>query len=470
MSFMKVDTNILNAKIVFPTQIIEGGISIKDGTIVSIGKEPHLPSANKRIDIKGKLLIPGAIDAHVHISAESRLPGGEDFLSCTSAAAVGGVTLIGIMPNTKILTEHRASFLKNRAAFDGKGVIDYSLLGAFSGGENKDFSKFIPELWEEGAIAIKGYMHNHRPHRKLKASYDGEMLWALEQIAKVGAIANVHCENEWMQEWNRNRIMAGESRDAEAFLKFAPPIVEYEAGIRFLYYCKITGARGMMVHTSLPELVMEAEKGKKEGHPHHVETCPHYLYFSEDSLREKGVWVRCAPTLRDKARVRKMWEMIDKGYVDTLASDHVPSSRDVMEKAQAEQNFFQAGGGLPNIEHLVNSLMNGVNEGWANLFNVVSIITERPAKIYGLYPKKGIIQVGSDADLVAIDMNKVTKIRSENLVTKAGWSSFEGMRFKGSPVLTLVRGEIIAQDGKPVGKAGFGEFVPRIGSRPTSRK
>ena len=114
--------------------------------------------------------------------------------------------------------------------------------------------------------------------------------------------------------------------------------------------------------------------------------------------------------------------------------------------------------------------MNGVNEGWANLFNVVSTITERPARLYGLYPKKGVIQVGSDADLVAIDMHKVTKISSETLVTKAGWSSFEGMSFKGSPVLTLVRGEVVAQDGKPVGKAGFGELVPRLGSRPTQGK
>ena len=160
---MKVDTNILNAKLVFSDQIIEGGVSINDGKIVTIGKKPHLPSADRTIDLNGKLLIPGAIDAHVHLFADARIPGGEDFTSETVAAAVGGVTLMGIMPNTEILTEHRASFLTNKASCDGKGVIDYSLLGAFSGGENKDFSKFIPELWEEGAIAIKGYMHNHRP-------------------------------------------------------------------------------------------------------------------------------------------------------------------------------------------------------------------------------------------------------------------------------------------------------------------
>ena len=338
--------------------------------------------------------------------------------------------------------------------------MDYSLLGAFSGGENKDFSKFIPELWEEGAIAIKGYMHNHRPHRKLKASYDGEMLWALEQIAKVGALANVHCENEWMQEWNRNKIMAGESRDAEAFLRFSPPIVEYEAGKRFLYYCKVTGARGMMVHTSLPELVLEAEKGKNQGHPHYVETCPHYLYFSEDDLRKGGVFYKCAPTLRDKETVRQMWVMLDKGYVDTIASDHVPTPRHVLE--ESKDDLMTKGGGMPQLEHMLNSIMNGVNQGLTNIYTAIQALTEKPAKIYGLYPRKGTIQVGSDADLVLVDMNQELKITQEVIISKANRSTFENMTLKGNPILTMVRGEIIVEDRQIVGKPNYGQFVSRV--------
>jgi dihydroorotase (multifunctional complex type) len=458
---MKVDTKIINAKVFLSTDIIEAGVAINEGKIVAIGKETSLPEAEKTINAKGNLLMPGVIDGHAHLGTKSRFPDGEDFTSGSATAAVGGVTLLGVMPGGDgVLTENRDTFLSKKEGLKGKSIVDYSLLGAFSGGEDKDFSRFIPELWEEGAIAIKGYMHNHRPHRILKASYDGEMLWALEQIAKVDAIANVHCENEWMQEWNRQKIMEGDKRDAEAYLKFSPPIVEYEAGIRFLYYCKVTGARGLMVHTSLPELVMEAEKGKKEGYSLYVETCPHYLYFTEDDLRKGGVYYKCAPTLRDKDTVRKMWEMLDKGYIDTIASDHVATPRHVLE--ESKDDLMTGGAGMPQLEHMINSVMNGVNKGWANIYNAIKALTEKPAKIYRLYPKKGTIQVGSDADLVLVDMDQELKITQETIITKANRSTFEGMTLKGNPVLTMVRGEIVVENRQVIGKPEYGQFVSRV--------
>jgi dihydroorotase (multifunctional complex type) len=458
---MKVDSKIINAKVFLPTQIVEAGVAINKGKIIAIGKETTLPEAETTINAKGKLLIPGIIDGHAHLSIKPFRADGEDFTSGSVAAAVGGVTLLGVMPGSDgYLTENKETFLRKKEGLKGKSYVDYSLLGAFSGGENKDFSKWIPELHSEGAIAIKGYMHNHRPHRILKASYDGEMLYALDYIAKVGAIANVHCENEWMQEWNRQRILEGPDRDAEAYLKFSPPIVEYEAGIRFLYYCKFTGARGLMVHTSLPELVMEAEKGKREGYQHHVETCPHYLYFTEDDLRKGGSFYKCAPTLRDKETVRKMWEMLDKGYIDTIASDHVPTPRDILEKSN--EDLMSGGAGMPQLEHMTNSVMHGVNKGLSNIYTAVQALTEKPAKIYGLYPRKGVIQIGSDADLVLVDLDKELKITQDNVVTRANRSTFEGMTLKGNPVMTMVRGQVIVEDRQLVVKKKIGEFVKRV--------
>lgn len=458
---MAAETVIVNAKIVLASDVIQGGVAISEGKIVAIAKEASLPEADRTIDARGNLLIPGAIDAHVHVRATSLQPGGEDLTSTTEAAAVGGVTFIGIMPQGEVLTENRDSFRRNKARYEGRSIVDYGMLGAFSGGEGKDFSKFIPELWEEGAIAIKGYMHDHRPNRTLKASYDGEMLWALEQIAKTDAIANVHCENEWMQVWNLEQIMKGDRRDGTAYLRYSPPIVEYEAGKRFLYLCKVTRARGLLVHTSLPELVEEAANGKREGYPLYVETCPQYLYFSDDDVKEKGIWFKCAPTLRDKNRVRDMWKLLERGFVDTIASDHVPTPRSVMEEAAKSGDLFKYGAGMPHIEFLVNGLMNGVNKGWVSLANAVRALGEKPARIYKLFPRKGVIQIGSDADLVIVDMNKELKVTRDALITKTGWSSFEGMTLKGNPVLTMVRGEIVAQDRKVLGKPGDGVFVPR---------
>jgi dihydroorotase-like cyclic amidohydrolase len=214
----------------------------------------------------------------------------------------------------------------------------------------------------------------------------------------------------------------------------------------------------------MPELVMEAEYGRREGYPLFIETCPHYLYHSDDDFKERGIWLKCAPTLRDKDTVRKMWTMLDKGYIDTIASDHVPTPYDDLMEAHISGNVFEAGGGFPNIEHTVDSLMNGVNKGLANIVEVVKTITIKPAKLYGLYPKKGVIALGSDADLVVVDMKKEKKITRDNALTKATWTTFDGMTLKGVPVMTFLRGEIVAREGEFIGKVD-GNFVPRIDSK-----
>ena len=209
---------------------------------------------------------------------------------------------------------------------------------------------------------------------------------------------------------------------------------------------------------------MEAEYGRREGYPLYIETCPHYLYFSEDDFRERGIWLKCAPTLRNKDTVRKMWTMLDKGYIDTIASDHVPTPYDDLLEAQNTGNVFEVGGGFPNIEHTVDSLMNGVNNGLVNILEAIKALTIKPAKIYGLYPKKGVIALGSDADLVVVDMKKEKKICRDNAETKAGWTTFDDMTLKGIPVMTILRGEVVARDGEYVGEAN-GDFVPRLDSK-----
>lgn len=461
---MKVDTVITNAKVVLSSDIVEAGVAISDGKITAISKDSLLPEADRRIDAKGNLLIPGAIDGHLHIAPRPAGPDREDFASVTAAAAVGGVTLVCIMPQGDPLTESGETFRRKKAEFEGQGIVDYSMLGAFSGGEGKDFSKLIPELWQEGAISIKGYMHNHRPERRLKASYDGELLWALEVIAKIGGLASVHCENEFIRTWNMERIMEGKRSDPETFLRFSPPIVEYEAGRRFIYFCKETGARGMVVHSSLPELVMEVENAKRDGYPVYVETLPHFLYFTEDDFKKRGYWFKSHPPVRDKSKVEGLWKMLDKGYIDTISSDHVATPRSEIEEAEKQGDVVNMIPGMPNIEHTVDSIMNGVSRGWVNLLKAVKALAENPARIYGLYPKKGAIQVGSDADLVIVDLNKEMKVTQDTVITKAGWTAYEGMTFRGIPIMTMLRGQVIVQDRQVLGKPGYGEFVPRVDS------
>jgi dihydroorotase-like cyclic amidohydrolase len=222
----------------------------------------------------------------------------------------------------------------------------------------------------------------------------------------------------------------------------------------------VTGARGMMVHTSLPELVQEAQRGKEEGFRTYVETCPQYLYFTDEDMVRRGIWLKCAPTVRDKARVAGMWEMAEKGWIDTMGSDHVPTSREDMSKGDA--NFWEVGAGMPNIEFMTQSLLNGVNQGWLSLQRVPKILSEGPAKLYNLYPKKGAIQLGSDADLVIADLKASYKVTQDNIVSKAKWSPFESLTLQGMVVTTLVRGEPVMLDGVSVGKPEHGSYQPRL--------
>ena len=190
-----------------------------------------------------------------------------------------------------------------------------------------------------------------------------------------------------------------------------------------------------------------------------VESCPHCFRLTEDDMAEKGPWVKFTPPMRDAASAAKMWELLDAGAIHSIGSDHNAYVRS--EKQAGEDDVWLAPNGIPGVETILPMMLDGANKGLVSVERLAEMMAFNPARLFGLFPRKGLIQVGSDADLAVVDMEMERTIRSEELVTKCGWSPYEGQSLKGWPVLTLVRGEVVARDGKVLGTPGFGEFVGR---------
>ena len=440
---MTVDLVIKNGKLVSPRGIVEGGIAINDGIIVSIAKLPNLPRADKVIDVKGNVILPGILDGHSHTDMPPETP-----FTGTKAAAYGGITTILDMPGGPAGNAYTPSkFEEKRKLFEKKSFIDFALHGGCPSGYTEGN---LEKIWKLGATGIKYFMTRVG---------DGDILQSFKELFKVNGLALIHAENGDMIKHNIEKLRAQNRKDPKAHLESRPPITEIEAGERIISFLKETNIRGLIAHTSLPETVWNVKKNFNKTDIY-IETCPQYLFLTTEDVIEKGPWATFAPPARNKERVVEMWNLLNKGWVDTIATDHVPESKEVKELGV--DDIFDAPNGIPGIETMLPVMLTAVNEGKTTLQQLVALMSENPAKIYGLFPRKGSFNLGSDGDLVVIDMKKTKQIKNEEIVSACGWSPFEGFKIKGVPVLSMNRGNIILEDGEVVGKPGGAVFIPRM--------
>jgi dihydroorotase-like cyclic amidohydrolase len=192
----------------------------------------------------------------------------------------------------------------------------------------------------------------------------------------------------------------------------------------------------------------------------YVETCTQYLYLTEEDVKKNGPWNKFAPpprTKEDKAKIRRL---LQEGWIDTVATDHAPYSKD--RKQAGLEDIFEAPNGMPGLETFLPLLLNGVSEGWLSLERVSEIAAERPAQIYGIYPRKGVLAPGCDADMVIVDMDKEREISNEDQITACGWSPYDGMKVKGWPTMSIIRGKVVMKYDEVLSKKGSGKFIPRL--------
>lgn len=449
---MKADLLVKNGKVVSPTSIVEANIFVKDGKIIGITDSSVCGEAKQIIDAVGLYVIPGVVDPHVHMM-DPGYTEREDFITGTRAAAYGGVTTVIEHHRTEPPVYSAKELGEKINYLSGRSVVDFSLMG----GGNPENIDNLEAMWDKGVTSFKMFtcsLH-HQPAMLL-----GNLFEALTRIKEFNGLALIHCEDDSLTTLGEELLKKQGRFDYLSHYDWRSVLAEEIAVEGVIQVAKKTGAQVVIAHVSSPHLLDKIKAARDSGYPIHSESCPHYFYLSTEDLKAKGPWVKFAPSVRHPEVVKEMWNKLNQGYVSYLGSDHCPFPVEVKQKGV--DNIWEAPNGIPGVETSLRLMLNAVNQGLTTLNKVVELMCQNPAKIYGLYPQKGAIMTGGDADLVIIDMEKEDVLSNQKVVSKCSWTPYDGMRIKGVPEHVLLRGQIIVKNGTVIGEPGTGKFIPRL--------
>jgi len=445
-----VDTVIKNGKLVTRNRIKESGIAIDNGRIVALGEDIFLPEASRIIDAGGKYILPGLVDPHVHLGILGL--GGEDTKD-TIGAAFGGVTTIGnFLPPGATIDEWKEFWNKN-------SIIDFFFHGRVNSSETS-VREISLSARRQGVSSFKFHMAAKGPEyraRGLETPDDGLFWAAFKEIAALGypARAQVHAETKEIIDRLTPPIMAQHRQDLAAWDEARPTFCETLAVEKAISFARASGAPLYICHVTNAESMDVIAKAKAEGLPVVGETCIHYLTVNK--LTPLGPVGKLEPPLRDEWHSQALWQGLTRGSIECVGTDHCPFNKAIKE------DLWQRRPGVPGLEFLLPLMLSeGVNKGRITLEKLVEVCSYNPAKVFGIYPKKGTIEVGSDADLVIIDLEKTGKLSVETAHHHSNFSLYEGWEVKGLPVLTMLRGQILVEDNKLVATRATGNYIPRF--------
>ncbi len=425
-----------------------GALLIDDGIIAAVADSLAGVRADSVIDAAGRLVLPGVIDSHVHSLS---FPG-EGFFHSTRSAAAGGVTTIVDMPvDAPAGIADPEALAAKIALVEKESVTDVALLGSVK----DDTIGNIPLLRDGGVCGFKLSLFDTDPHRFPRVS-DGCLLDAFAAIADTGLTAGVHAENDEIVRHLIARHMDQGKTYPKAHCETRPPVSETESVLKALEFAWATGVRLHLYHVSLSRSVDLANYYRGQGVRVSAETCPHYLVFSEDDMDALAGRLRINPPVREGKERGLLWQKIKAGEIDTVSSDHAPWPAERKESA----SIFGCASGCPGVETLLPLVYSeGVAAGRISLADIIRVTCEAPARLFGLYPKKGSLLPGSDADLVILDPEKRWTVRAGELCAHAGWTPYEGMEVTGRVETTIVRGTVVYHKGAFPGNKGTGRFV-----------
>ena len=437
---------IRNARLVLREGVIHGELSVDEGCISEISVGP-LPKGEREIDAGNKIVIPGVVDAHAHIY-DPKHPRRESFLSGSMLAAAGGVTsLFTVFPG---IPEPK-SIRKMIRIGKKNSIVDFAL---HAGNITPDALAQIPALGALGACSfgistLLPYAQNDEGLREL-----------MRAIKDVAGIASVHAEDAEIIEKNFERLRSEGRKDILAHAESSPNESEEKAVKRVCRLAEEVDCQLNLTHITTRQSVKFVAEAKRKRAGVTAQTCPHYLVFTKEAMLSRGPYLKVSPALRSSEDCAALWDGLARGDIDIVASDHAPRLR--RGKEIGWKDIWKAQSGIPGIGTMVRLMLSeGVMKGRLALERLVDAMCTRPAQIFGLYPRKGVISVGSEADLVLIDLEKRERISAEKLSPTVGWTPYEGMEVKGVPTMTISRGEIIAEDGVAIGKRGRGKFLAR---------
>jgi allantoinase len=389
---------------------------------------------------------------HTHLREPSKIER-EGFASGTASAAAGGITTVVEMPQADPLVADVESFtLKQELASRGS-IADFGLYAAAIGQTAKE----LAALREAGAIAFKAFTCNSAPgYPKLAGE---ELAECMAQLHELDALLIVHAEDDEQLQAGIARMRAEGRVDPRAHADSRPPKVEIDAIAAVTKLAERAGARLHVAHVSTAEGVRLVAEARASGASVTCETCPHYLLMDTTDLDRLGPWARCAPAVRDRAEVERLWDILLDGEIDAIASDHSPYTYE--DKEAGQEDIFEAKLGLNVIQVMLPAVFSeGMRRG-LSLTRFAELSAAGPAKILGLYPRKGSISVGADADLAIWDPTVRWRVSRHQLLSRFPWTPLEGREIVGRVETTIRRGEVIYTDGGIVAHPGSGRFIGR---------
>lgn len=455
-----MDLIVKGGTVVSPYGRKQTDVMIDQGKIVAVGDSAGF-QADRVIDAAGKMVIPGGIDPHVHVESPymGRL-GGDDYYSATVAAAMGGTTAVVdfVKPAEGVplldLAKKRVSMARDRGA-----VVDFSFHIVLNKASEKNL-RDIKKLVEFGTPTFKMYTTTTK---------DGDILELMEEVKKSGGMTYIHSENADIIGYNVAKTLSAEKTGWIYQAITRPNITEEEAIQRMTLFARRLGAAVFIAHVSTHEGAEICREAKEKGLPVYAETCPHYLVFTEEKLKEEeGLLYMQTPPLRKEEDNSALWNALKRRAIYVTSTDHASFSRSekAMDLKKGEdgkyiQEFDKVTNGVPGIELRLPTLINGVSEGKLTWEDLVFVNSYGAAKILGFYPDKGLIEAGADADIVLVDPEKEVTVSNAMLHMKVDYSAYEGMKFRGWPVMTIQKGVILTEEGKFVGPKGHGKFIER---------
>lgn len=447
---------IKGGTIVTATDSYIADVAVDDGKIVEIGKDLSV-DADKVVDASGKLVLPGAIDAHTHMA----MPFGgtvsaDSYESGTRAAVCGGVTTIFDYP-----VQHKGETIlglinQKREVLEKEACCDYAFHCCITDLNDGEILNEMKEAVDAGITSFKCFL----VYKKEGMMVDDAMLTKLLLRAKeLGAMINVHAENPDLIDLRTEQYLKEGKTSAWYHYMSRPEFVEAEADKRVVHWASHLHTPVYIVHMADKEGLDECIRSKEEGNDIYIETCPQYLEFTCDVYkREDGRNFVCSPPMKGEESREALWKAVRSGMIDTIATDHCPFQS--YEKEWGKDDFTKIPNGCPGVENLYPYMLNAAGEGKVSYERVVELCSTNVAKIFGC-ESKGAIAIGKDADIVIYDKNKDFTITVDNMHSDCDNTIWEGKKLHGYPVQTYLRGKLVYNDGEYVGTPGTGNYIKR---------
>ena len=461
-SVAEFDRVVRGGTVATAREVRPADVGIVAGRITAV--ERGLGPGREEISAEGRLVLPGGVDAHTHIEQRSSmgLKCADDYLSGTTSALCGGTTTIlsfavqgrGESAARVVADYHRAA--------GPKAVSDYGFHLIVADPTPEALEVEIPRLVAEGVTSFKIYMTYDRVRLD-----DRQFLEVLETARRLGALTMVHAENHDMIGWMSDRLEGAGYTEPKYHAAGHPLLAEKEATGRAIDLAELLDAPLYVVHVSSKEAAAEIRTARRRGLKVFAETCPQYLLLTAEDLDRPGMegakWC-CSPSPRDERAQQALWEGIREGVFEVVSSDHAPYSFDERGKLAAgpQPPFSKICNGVPGVELRLPLLYTeGVGAGRITLEQMVAVACENPARLFGIYPRKGTLAPGSDADLSVWDPDREVEVRWTALHDRVGYTPYEGRRLRGYPETVLRRGEVVVRGGEPVAAPGSGRFLQR---------